>query len=62
MINPDGVARGYWMRDALGLNLENHFEEPWNDVHPTIFAAKQAIMDCHKQGRLNMFFDFQASQ
>jgi murein tripeptide amidase MpaA len=47
MINPDGVARGYWMRDALGLNLENHFEEPWNDVHPTIWAAKEAVLDCH---------------
>lgn len=62
MLNPDGVARGYWMRDTLGLNLDNHFEDPWQDVHPTIFAAKEAILECHGQGRLNMFFDFQASR
>ena len=61
MLNPDGVARGYWMRDTLGLNLDSHYEEPWTDVHPTVWAAKEAVLDCHRQGRLNMFFDFQAS-
>lgn len=61
MLNPDGVARGYWMRDTLGLNLDSHFEEPWSDVHPTVWATKEAILRRHQEGRLNMFFDFQAS-
>lgn len=61
MLNPDGVARGYWMRDTLGLNLDNHYEDPWADVHPTVWATREAVLDCHRQGRLNMFFDFQAS-
>jgi hypothetical protein len=58
MLNPDGAARGYWKRDTLGLNLDNHYEEPWEDVHPSIAATKEAILEYHRQGRLNMFFDF----
>jgi len=60
MLNPDGVARGYWRLDTLGLNLNSYYKDPSRDVHPTIWATKDAVTQEHKCGKLKMYVDFHA--
>ena len=60
MLNPDGVARGYWRLDTLGQNLNSHYKDPSRDVHPTIWATKDAVTQEHKCGKLKMYVDFHA--
>ena len=60
MLNPDGVSRGYWKFDTLGLNLNNFYKDPQRDVHPTIWATKNAVVQEHKGGKLKMYVDFHA--
>lgn len=60
MLNPDGVARGYWRYDTLGLNLNRHYTEPSRELHPTIWATKNYILDESHSGRLKMYVDFHA--
>ena len=60
MLNPDGVSRGYWKLDTLGLNLNNFYKDPQRDVHPTIWATKNAVVQEHKGGKLKMYVDFHA--
>ena len=43
-LNPDGVDRGYWRNDTQGLNLNRMYAEPDPIRHPTIYAAKAAII------------------
>ena len=59
-LNPDGVSRGYWRFDTLGLNLNRHYKDPQPHIHPTIHATKQAIVNEHREGRLKMYVDFHA--
>lgn len=58
MLNPDGVARGYWRFDTMGVNLNRYYSEPSPDLHPTIHAAKNAILADTKN--LLMYVDFHA--
>lgn len=58
MLNPDGVARGYWRFDTIGLNLNRFYKEPTEDMHPTICAAKKAVVECSR--KLKMYVDFHA--
>jgi murein tripeptide amidase MpaA len=58
MLNPDGVSRGYWRLDTLGLNLNRYYKEPTPEAHPTIFAAKNAVIS-HKDN-LKLYVDFHA--
>ena len=60
MLNPDGVARGYWRFDTIGLNLNRYYSDPSPDMHPTIWAAKNAIIEQSRLGRLKMYVDFHA--
>ena len=60
MLNPDGVARGYWRFDILGLNLNRFYTNPNQNTHPSIYAAKKNIIQEHKNGKLKMFVDFHA--
>jgi murein tripeptide amidase MpaA len=43
-LNPDGVSRGYYRLDTLNQNLNRYYMEPTTTEHPTILAAKQAIV------------------
>ena len=60
MLNPDGVARGYWRFDTLGLNLNRYYKDPQIEMHPTIWAAKTAVLQEHRNGQLRMYVDFHA--
>ena len=48
MLNPDGVARGYWRFDTMGVNLNRFYADTSPDLHPTIYAAKNAIIAEHR--------------
>jgi len=60
MLNPDGVSRGYWRFDTLGLNLNRYYKDPQIEAHPTIWAAKNAIIKEHYSNGLRMYVDFHA--
>lgn len=44
LLNPDGVARGYWRNDTEGVNLNRLYLEPDPLLQPTIYGAKHAIL------------------
>ncbi|XP_058801298.1 cytosolic carboxypeptidase-like protein 5 isoform X2 [Phymastichus coffea] len=52
MLNPDGVAQGYYRMDTRGVNLNRLYLNPSKIDHPTIFAAKQLLRYYHNWYRL----------
>ena len=57
ILNPDGVSRGYWRLDTNSINLNRYYQEPSLELHPSIFAAKAAVLQQHENGKLSMYFD-----
>jgi len=57
LLNPDGVARGYWRNDTQGLNLNRQYADPDPILHPTIYAVKAAILHEYAQGKLFAYVD-----
>ncbi|KAJ8669075.1 hypothetical protein QAD02_000334 [Eretmocerus hayati] len=47
MLNPDGVAQGYYRMDTRGVNLNRLYLNPSKSDHPTIFAAKTLLRYYH---------------
>lgn len=47
MLNPDGVSRGYWRFDILGLNLNRFYTNPKQNIQPSIYATKKCIIQEH---------------
>ncbi|XP_031780428.1 cytosolic carboxypeptidase-like protein 5 isoform X1 [Nasonia vitripennis] len=47
MLNPDGVAQGYYRMDTRGVNLNRLYLNPSKTDHPTIFAAKTLLRYYH---------------
>ena len=43
MLNPDGVAQGYYRMDTKGVNLNRLYLNPSISDHPTIYAAKTLL-------------------
>lgn len=60
MLNPDGVRRGYWRLDTRGTNLNRVYENPDPVLHPTIYAAKLAVMHEHARSKLVIYTDLHA--
>ncbi|KAG7213224.1 hypothetical protein KM043_002534 [Ampulex compressa] len=47
MLNPDGVARGHYRMDTMGVNLNRVYLNPSEKDHPTIYAARKLIKYYH---------------
>jgi len=60
MLNPDGVSRGHYRMDTHGLNLNRFYINPTLEQHPTIYAAKQVMMDLHNRNLLFLYCDLHA--
>ena len=61
ILNPDGVSRGYYRLDTLAFNLNRFYLNPSKQEHPTIWAAKKAIVQQSEQYKsLFMYIDFHA--
>lgn len=43
MLNPDGVARGYYRLDTKAQNLNRFYVDACKELHPTIYAFKKVI-------------------
>lgn len=43
MLNPDGVARGYYRLDTKAQNLNRYYVDASKELHPTIYAFKKLI-------------------
>ena len=57
MLNPDGVARGYYRTDQLGVNLNRVYLAPSVRTHPTIYAAKSLCVFHHVNNRTSKDHD-----
>ncbi|KAF1329426.1 Metalloprotease family m14a, partial [Globisporangium splendens] len=48
MLNPDGVCQGYYRTDTRGVNLNRVYEAPSPEHAPTVFAAKELLLELVK--------------
>lgn len=60
MINPDGVARGFYRADTRGTNLNRYYDFPNPLHHPTIFAIRTLLDHIHRTSTLAMYMDLHA--
>ena len=57
MLNPDGVARGYYRTDQLGINLNRGYLDPSFKFAPSIYACKSLIVFHHIHNRTSKEHD-----
>ena len=50
LLNPDGVARGYYRLDTHNHNLNRFYLDPCPYQQPTIYQAKKAVVQQHELG------------
>jgi cytosolic carboxypeptidase protein 5 len=60
ILNPDGVARGHYRADTLGVNLNRTYQFPTRQREPTIHAAKTTVMKYFGEDRLQLYVDLHA--
>lgn len=49
VLNPDGVARGYWRLDCNSVNLNRIYAGPDSELYPTIYHVKRIVEHEHLQ-------------
>lgn len=57
MINPDGVIRGNYRCNTLGVDLNRRWQNPSKVLHPTIFFCKQLAKNLSKDGQIILYCD-----
>ena len=57
VLNPDGVARGYWRTDCNGNNLNRVYSNPDPLIYPTIYATRQVLLRENARTRLFAYVD-----
>jgi len=58
-MNPDGVQRGHYRRNAAGLNLNRVWDNPDPITAPTVVAAEEAALEyIDSGGEMYFFADF----
>lgn len=60
MLNPDGVARGHYRTNSIGLNLNRFYHEALPEEHEGVWAAKQMLVHWSREARLLLYVDFHA--
>jgi len=61
MLNPDGVARGYYRLDTMACNLNRMYLTPSKSDNPTIWAARKVVVQQAEQYKcLKVYLDFHA--
>ena len=58
MLNPDGVIRGNYRGDHLGMNLNRVYQSPDPVLHPTIYATKTYTNYIMTLGSIDFYIDF----
>jgi len=56
MLNPDGVVRGNYRTNTIGVDLNRRWINPSRILHPTIFYAKKLLMQFKEQ--VLVYIDF----
>lgn len=57
MLNPDGVIKGNYRCNILGVDLNRRWLNPSKLLHPTIYYAKLLAKSCHSDHQIVMFCD-----
>ncbi|TNV87611.1 hypothetical protein FGO68_gene5364 [Halteria grandinella] len=57
MLNPDGVIRGNYRCNTLGVDLNRRWQNPSKVLHPTIYFSKQLAKNLSKDGQIILYCD-----
>ncbi|KDO33144.1 hypothetical protein SPRG_01956 [Saprolegnia parasitica CBS 223.65] len=61
MLNPDGVARGYYRHDTLGQNLNRFYDAPSLEAQPTIYGVRHWFLSlCDSEAAPSVYIDLHA--
>ncbi len=60
VINPDGVYRGHYRTDTLGMNLNRFYDSPDPLKQPTIYAIRSILMYYSSLDKLYFYLDMHA--
>ena len=58
MLNPDGVIKGNYRCNILGVDLNRRWTNPSKLLHPTIYYTKMYAKSCSVDHTILMYCDF----